>query len=484
MILFGARATVINSRTMIDLNRSDEPRLDSRSERLLRRIMRLIERVGPYWTSLIITTPVWLVTNIVVEIGYSIDAITFAERPVIGLMPLTMPFLVGYPVILILVRIIARLGTVEGDLQGSETKYRNLLEGSLQGFCVHRELVPVFVSQTFAELFGYESVDDIMAMGSILPLFAPEEHDAMLKNARARLEGKGDLSNVYERRAIRRDGTHIWIEIRVTRIDWDGEPAAQVTFIDITQRKNVERMKNDFISTVSHELRTPLTSISGSLGLISAGMAGKIPDEANNLVKIANNNSDRLVRLINDILDIEKIESGRIEIEFYPVQVWSLLEMAAESSRGFAERFGITIEITGAPVDSRVLGGVDQLMQVFTNLLSNAIKFSPLRGTIEIGAERTAGGDIRFFVTDHGRGIPPDFRDRIFDKFTQADQGEQRESGTGLGLSICKLLVEHHNGKVGFNSEVDVGSTFYFELPEHKERDEARSPATDATATA
>jgi len=484
MILFGARATVINSRTMIDLNRSDEPRLDSRSERLLRRIMRLIERVGPYWTSLIITTPVWLVTNIVVEIGYSIDAITFAERPVIGLMPLTMPFLVGYPVILILVRIIARLGTVEGDLQGSETKYRNLLEGSLQGFCVHRELVPVFVSQTFAELFGYESVDDIMAMGSILPLFAPEEHDAMLKNARARLEGKGDLSNVYERRAIRRDGTHIWIEIRVTRIDWDGEPAAQVTFIDITQRKNVERMKNDFISTVSHELRTPLTSISGSLGLISAGMAGKIPDEANNLVKIANNNSDRLVRLINDILDIEKIESGRIEIEFYPVQVWSLLEMAAESSRGFAERFGITIEITGAPVDSRVLGGVDQLMQVFTNLLSNAIKFSPLRGTIEIGAERTAGGDIRFFVTDHGRGIPPDFRDRIFDKFTQADQGEQRESGTGLGLSICKLLVEHHNGKVGFNSEVDVGSTFYFELPEHKERDEAGSPATDATATA
>jgi len=324
-----------------------------------------------------------------------------------------------------------------------------------------------------------------MAMGSILPLFAPEEHDAMLTNARARLRDQGDLSNVYERRAIRRDGTHIWIEIRVTRVIWDGQPAAQVTFIDITQRKNVERMKNDFISTVSHELRTPLTSISGSLGLISAGMAGKISEEANNLVTIANNNSGRLVRLINDILDIEKIESGRMEIEFYPVQVWSLLEMAAESSRGFAERFGITIEITGAPVHSRVLGGVDQLMQVFTNLLSNAVKFSPLRGAIEIGAERTASGDIRFFVTDHGRGIPLDFRDRIFDKFTQADQGEQRESGTGLGLSICKLLVERHNGKVGFNSEVDVGSTFYFELPEYKESDTAANSAMpDRAATA
>lgn len=470
---------------MTDPIRSDAPLLDSRSERLLRWVMRLIEQVGPYWTSFIITTPVWLVTNVAVEVGYFADGITFADRPVSGLMPWTMPFLVGYPVILILVRIIERLGKVEGDLRGSETKYRNLLEGSLQGVCVHRELVPVFVSQTFAELFGYESVDDIMAMGSILPLFAPEEHDAMLTNARARLRDQGDLSNVYERRAIRRDGTHIWIEIRVTRVIWDGQPAAQVTFIDITQRKNVERMKNDFISTVSHELRTPLTSISGSLGLISAGMAGKIPEEANNLVTIANNNSGRLVRLINDILDIEKIESGRMEIEFYPVQVWSLLEMAAESSRGFAERFGITIEITGAPVHSRVLGGVDQLMQVFTNLLSNAIKFSPLRGAIEIGAERTASGDIRFFVTDHGRGIPLDFRDRIFDKFTQADQGEQRESGTGLGLSICKLLVERHNGKVGFNSEVDVGSTFYFELPEYKESDTAANSAMpDRAATA
>jgi len=470
---------------MTDLIRSDTPFLDSRSERLLRWVMRLIEQVGPYWTSAIITTPVWVVTNVAVEVGYFFDGIALAERPVIGLMPWTMPFLVGYPVILILVRIIERLGKVEGDLRGSETKYRNLLEGSLQGFCVHRELVPVFVSQTFADMFGYESVDDIMAMGSILPLFAPEEHDPMLKNAQARMRGEGDVSNVYERRAIRRDGTHIWVEVRVTRVVWDGQPAAQVTFIDITQRKNVERMKNDFISTVSHELRTPLTSISGSLGLISAGMAGKIPEEANNLVTIANNNSDRLVRLINDILDIEKIESGRMEIEFYPIQVWSLLEMAAESSRVFAERFGITIEITGAPIDSRVLGGVDQLMQVFTNLLSNAVKFSPLRGAIEIGAERIAGGDIRFFVTDHGRGIPPDFRDRIFDKFTQADQGEQRESGTGLGLSICKLLVERHDGKVGFNSEIDVGSTFYFELPEYQEQDAfGKTATTDSAATA
>jgi PAS domain S-box-containing protein len=453
---------------MTDSASSSSPRATRRSERALRWVMRLIERYGTFWTSAIITSPVWVITNIVVEVGYRVDGITFAERPMIGAMPWTMPILLGDPVIVVLVRIIERLGKTETDLRSSETKYRNLIEGSLQGVCVHREMVPIYATQTFAEMFGYDSVDEILAMGSILPLFAPEEREEMAANASARLRG-ADLPNVFERRALRRDGTHFWIEVRVTSVIWDGQPAAQVTFIDITQRKNVERMKNDFISTVSHELRTPLTSISGSLGLISAGMAGKVPDEANSLIKIASNNSDRLVRLINDILDIQKIESGRMEIEFFPVQVWSLLEMAAENNRGFAERFGIDIEITGAPDDAKVFGGIDQLMQIFTNLLSNAIKFSPLRSAIDIGARRVGDNTIRFFVTDRGRGIPLDFRDRIFDKFTQADQGENRESGTGLGLSICKLLVERHHGKIGFVSEIGSGTTFYFDLAEYHE---------------
>ncbi len=456
---------------------------ERRSERLMRWLTSLIERLGVQWSTVLLVALVWILTNIIVEVAQSLDGVSFSRRSVNGALPWVMPILLGYPVILLLVRIIARLGSVESDLRRSETKFRNLLEGSLQGVCVHRRMIPIFATQPFAEMFGYDSVDDIMALGSILPLFAPEEHEAMASNAEARLRGD-DLPNVHERRALRRDGVHVWIEIRATRVIWDGEPAAQVTFVDITQRKNVDRMKNDFISTVSHELRTPLTSISGSLGLISAGMAGKIPEEAHSLVKIASNNSDRLVRLINDILDVEKIESGRMEIEFYPIQVWSLLEMATESNRGFAERFGISIEISGAPEDARVLGNADQLMQVFTNLLSNAIKFSPLRASIEVGARRTVGGAIRFFVTDHGRGIPLDFRDRIFDKFTQADQNEQRESGTGLGLSICKLLVERHQGKIGFSSEIGLGSTFYFEMPEYLEETAIGDETTGQSATA
>jgi len=488
MNLFGASdGSIVRAGRQTDqmtVQTSTNPRPGGRSERLLRWIMRLIDRVGPHGTAALITSLVWVITNIVVEIGYRVDDITFTERPAIGAMPWVMPILVGYPVIFALVRIIERLGHVEADLRSSETKYRNLLEGSLQGVCVHRELVPVFATQTFAEMFGYDSVDEIMEKGSILSLFAPEERSEISEHAKARLRGEA-LPHIFERRALRRDGAHIWVEIRVTQVIWDGAPAALTTFVDITQRKNVDRMKNDFISTVSHELRTPLTSISGSLGLISAGMAGKVPEEAHNLITIASSNSDRLVRLINDILDIEKIESGRMEIEFFPVQVWSLMEMAAENNRGFAERFGIEIEIKGAPDNAKVLGGVDQLMQVFTNLLSNAIKFSPLRSVIEIGAERLPNGSIRFSVTDHGRGIPVEFRDRIFDKFTQADQGEQRQSGTGLGLSICKLLVERHNGKIGFSSEVDRGTTFYFDLPEHHEEERFRStsePFSSATA--
>ncbi|NQV79078.1 MAG: PAS domain-containing sensor histidine kinase [Alphaproteobacteria bacterium] len=443
----------------------------------------LIGRLGVQRSTALLVALVWVLANIIVEVGYSFDGVPFSERPAIGFLPWIMPIVLGYPMILLLVRIIARLGSVESDLRRSETKFRNLLEGSLQGVCVHRHMVPVFATQPFAEIFGYDSVDEIMTAGSILPLFAPEEHEAMARNAEARLRGD-DLPSIFERRALRRDGVHIWIEIRATRVIWDGEPAALATFIDITQRKNIDRMKNDFISTVSHELRTPLTSISGSLGLISAGMAGKIPEEAHSLVKIANNNSDRLVRLINDILDIEKIESGRMEIEFYPIQVWSLLEMAAESNRGFAERFGISIEISSATEDARVLGSADQLMQVFTNLLSNAIKFSPMRASIEVGARRTLGGTIRFSVTDHGRGIPLDFRDRIFDKFTQADQNEQRGSGTGLGLSICKLLVERHQGKIGFSSDIGTGSTFYFELPEYIEDSAIGDETIGQSATA
>jgi signal transduction histidine kinase len=222
-------------------------------------------------------------------------------------------------------------------------------------------------------------------------------------------------------------------------------------------------MKNDFISTVSHELRTPLTSISGALSLMAGGMIGELPDAAKGLIDIASRNSDRLVRLVNDILDIERIESGRLDIEFRPLNVQEVLEGAVSENRPYADKFGIEIQVIGDTPNARINGGADQLHQVLTNLISNAIKHSPLHGVIDIAAQQKNGG-ITFSITDHGPGIPPEFRGKVFDKFTQAD-ASGASHGSGLGLSICKLLIEKHGGQIGFDSRPG-NTTFHFTLPE------------------
>jgi PAS domain S-box-containing protein len=238
---------------------------------------------------------------------------------------------------------------------------------------------------------------------------------------------------------------------------------------DITSRKEVDRLKNEFISTVSHELRTPLTSIRGSLGLIAGGAAGPIPDRAQNMIDIAYKNSERLVRLINDILDIEKIESGKMAFHFKPLEVMPLLTQVLEANRGYAEQYQVSLKITEALPGAQVNADADRLTQVLTNLISNAVKFSPRGEEVEIGVRRVARG-IRYSVRDFGPGIPREFQSRIFQKFAQADSSTTRQKGgTGLGLSIAKAIVEKHGGVMGFDTILGVGTTFYFEIPEWQE---------------
>ncbi|HUD89283.1 MAG TPA: ATP-binding protein, partial [Xanthobacteraceae bacterium] len=211
-----------------------------------------------------------------------------------------------------------------------------------------------------------------------------------------------------------------------------------------TERKRLERLKDEFVSTVSHELRTPLTSISGSLGLLMGNAAGTMPDSVRRLVAIANTNSQRLVRLINDILDIEKMEAGRVVFNFSRVEVRPLVAQAIEANRGFAEGYGVRVRLE----DARAAGAADvradpdRLLQVVTNLLSNAIKFSPARDEVVVAVEK--GTDmVRLTVRDRGPGIPVDFKPLIFEKFAQADAGDARQKGgTGLGLSIVKQIVD------------------------------------------
>src|SRR3954468_11217449 len=235
---------------------------------------------------------------------------------------------------------------------------------------------------------------------------------------------------------------------------------------DVEEEKRIAQMKNDFVSVVSHELRTPLTSIRGSLGLIAGGVAGELPEKVRTLVEIASKSCDRLVRLINDILDVEKIESGKMGFYFAPVELAPLLQRAVEDNRAYAEGYGVVLRVAATAAGARVWGDPDRLLQVMTNLISNGVKFSPRGGTVEIATARGIG-DVRISVTDHGRGIQSEFRQRIFERFAQSDSSSTREKGgTGLGLSISRAIIERHHGRIGFTSEPGVATTFYCDLPE------------------
>jgi CheY-like chemotaxis protein len=238
---------------------------------------------------------------------------------------------------------------------------------------------------------------------------------------------------------------------------------------DITERKRreaqLDRLKREFISTVSHELRTPLTSIRGSLGLIAGGALGPLPEKAQSLVNIAHQNSERLVRIINDILDIEKVESGKLELQIGNVALAAVLREALEFNAPYGEKYQVRFVLESAPTQAQVRADPDRLMQVLANLLSNAAKFSPPRATVRVRA-RQEGAKARIEVQDSGMGIPEEFRGRIFQKFAQADSSSARRfEGTGLGLSITQRLVEAMGGSIGFTSETGRGTTFYFDLP-------------------
>lgn len=234
---------------------------------------------------------------------------------------------------------------------------------------------------------------------------------------------------------------------------------------DITERRRIEQMKDEFVATVSHELRTPLTSIAGSLGLLAGGAGGELPPGAARLISIAHSNSERLVRLINDILDIEKIESGKMNFEVQTIPLRGLLDQAVQANSGFAEKYGARLRLERGFDRAAITGDQDRLMQVLTNLLSNAIKFSPAGEEVLVSIARCDIG-YRISVFNKGEGIPDEFKSRIFSKFAQADGSSSRQrGGTGLGLSIVKEIVTRLGGSVGFHSEAGEGATFFIDLP-------------------
>jgi len=274
----------------------------------------------------------------------------------------------------------------------------------------------------------------------------------------------GGVTVDFENRYRTQEGAYVWLSWRATAI-LDQE-LIYAAARDISERKKMEQMKDDFISVVSHELRTPLTSIRGSLGLILGGVAGELPEKARTLTEVAAKNSERLVRLVNDILDIEKIQSGTMAFRPIRVELMPLVEQSVESNRAYANLYDVDLQIVTVEPGARVRADTDRIQQVLANLLSNAAKHSPRGNAVEIRVER-AGDWVRVSVTDHGRGIPPDFQARVFEKFAQADASSTRhKGGTGLGLTISKAIIERHGGQLWFETSQGEGTTFSFTLPE------------------
>ncbi|MGB0466896.1 MAG: CHASE domain-containing protein [Pontibacterium sp.] len=316
-----------------------------------------------------------------------------------------------------------------------------------------------------ARMFGFSHEEVIgQNIKMLMPNRYAKAHDGYLHHymttGEARVIGIG-----REVEGQRKNGEIFPLELAVSKMEVDGQVFFAGVVRDATERTKVDKMKAEFISTVSHELRTPLTSIRGAMGLVSGGAAGELPPQAKKLVDIAASNSERLVRLINDILDIEKIESGKMLFELSRKPLVALVEQAIEENKAYAEQHQSRFILSAEAHPLIVNIDTDRMRQVLDNLLSNAAKYGAEKDDIEISVH-LIGQLVEVRVTDHGQGIPEDFRDQIFNKFAQADSSDTRQKGgTGLGLNIAKAIVEHHQGRLWFETEEGVGTSFIFQLP-------------------
>ena len=353
----------------------------------------------------------------------------------------------------------------EAELRVSEERFRRAFDDAPIGMClVSLEGRLLKVNRVLCTMFGYTESE--LLRFDFQTLTHPEDLQQDLVLLRKVAQGEIPSCQV-EKRYLHRDGTPVYTNLSVSLVrDRDNAPLYFVSQIEnITHRREMDRLKREFISTVSHELRTPLTSIRGSLGLVDAGVLGALPERVHAMVKIAHQNCERLVRIINDILDIEKIESGKLALQIDNVAVGPLLREALEVNAPYGEKYQVRFILESTPEDTQVRADPDRLMQVLANLLSNAAKFSPAGASVRVRAHHV-GNRVRVEVQDSGTGIPEEFRARVFEKFAQADGSTARRfDGTGLGLSITRRLLESMGGTIDFTTETGRGTTFYFDLP-------------------
>lgn len=359
-----------------------------------------------------------------------------------------------------IVRDIAERKAAEEGLRQAASVLENISEGVI--ITDERALIRS-VNPAFSVITGYSPED---VAGKNPSLLKSGRHDQVFyERMWSSLDETGHWQGEIWNRRKNGEIYPQWLTISTVR-DARGRVMNYVgVTLDITEIKASERVKDEFIATVSHELRTPLTSIRGSLGLIAGGVAGPVSEQAASLIRIAYDNSERLVRLVDEILDIQRMEVGEMQFQLEAMELAPLVASAVDANHSYAQESGTEIAVDSLLYGVEVVADSDRLLQVMTNLLSNAIKFSPPGQKIQVSMARR-GRMVQVSVTDRGPGIDEQFRPRVFKRFAQASSsGEWRKGGAGLGLSICKHIVEQLRGRIGFTSLPGVETTFYFDLP-------------------
>jgi PAS domain S-box-containing protein len=354
--------------------------------------------------------------------------------------------------------------TLERSLRKSESQYRELFDNAsdlIFSFAPDGHFI--YYNQSFIRNLGINE-SDIYEI-SFFDLISPA-YKMQLNFFVESLLVEKQLNN-FELCLLRPNGKEIYLEGNINT-SWNKQKisAYRGIFHDISERKKTEGLKNAFVSMVSHELRTPLTSIRGSLSLALGEVLGPISPDIKELLDISYRNCDRLLFLINDILDIDKIKAGMMEFHFEPLDLNVILAKALISNQSYAFQFGTQFHFEPLGAPAWVQADQERLLQVVANLLSNASKFSHPQARVEISVEEPSEGIYRVLVQDFGEGIPEEFHSQVFSKFAQADNSTTRsKGGSGLGLAISKEIIEKHGGELGFFSVLAQGSTFYFDLP-------------------
>ncbi len=349
---------------------------------------------------------------------------------------------------------------VEKVLKESEEHTRQMMEGLPVGlFVIDNSGNIQLANRKTQEMFGLKQSE--LAGRNLTTLL--KSNDSFEQNEWMKELVSSASGHVLELVGMRKNGTQFPVELSSSETSVTQKKLHLVAMLDVSERHEIERLKREFVAMVSHDLKTPLSSVRGMLVLLSAGAAGELPPKAGPMVRSAEGQLERLIKLINDLLDVQKMESGKFQIHMQDVSIRAILEESYDVVEQVAEQNKVTIEISGD--DERIEADPDRIVQVVVNLLSNAVKFSPEGSRVDMRI-LTEHDYVEVQVEDKGRGIKDEHKEVVFERFKQIEASDATEKkGTGLGLAICKLIIEGHHGTIGVNSTEGQGSTFWFRLP-------------------